>query len=238
MKIGIIGGTGNMGSGLAIRWVLKHEIYIGSRRLEKAQRIAKELNNLAQGYYQSEMQGGITGSVNADAIGESELVAVTLPPRATVTTLKDLKEYLNPEQIVVSTVVPMAMREKLFYFASLDVDGGYVSDGKSAAEVIQEIVKPVHVVSAFQTVPAAYLNNIDAILNIDVLIAGDDEFSITIVSKLVRDIPNLRPLRVGPLENSKWIESFTPLLLNAAILNGLHDPSIRIVPWLPTSYEE
>jgi predicted dinucleotide-binding enzyme len=50
----------------------------------------------------------------------------------------------------------------------------------------------------------------------------------------VRDIPTLRPLRVGPLENSKWIESITPLLLNAAILNGLHDPTIRVVPWMPS----
>jgi predicted dinucleotide-binding enzyme len=50
---------------------------------------------------------------------------------------------------------------------------------------------------------------------------------------LVRDIPGLRPLRVGPLENSKWVESLIPLLLNAAILNNLHDPSIRIVPWIP-----
>ena len=169
---------------------------------------------------------------------ESELVVVTLPPKATIPALTDLKAHLDHEQIVISTVVPMQRREKLFYFASLDAGGGYVPEGKSAAEVIQEIIKPVPVVSAFQTVPAAYLNNIDAVLNIDVLIAGDDEFSITMVSKLVRDIPNLRPLRVGPLENSKWIESFTPLLLNAAILNGLHDPSIRIVPWLPTSYEE
>jgi len=237
MKIGIIGGTGNMGRGLAIRWALKHEIYVGSRRLEKAQRIAKGLNNLARGFYQAEIQGGVTGVVNADAIRESELVVVTLPPKATIPAISELREHLSPKQIVVSTVVPMTRREKLFYFTSLDAEGEGVSGGRSAAETIQEIVKPVPVVSAFQTVPAAYLNNIDAILNIDVLIASDDEFAVTIVSKLVRDIPNLRPLRVGPLENSKWVESFTPLLLNAAILNGLHDPSIRIVPWMPTSLE-
>lgn len=71
----------------------------------------------------------------------------------------------------------------------------------------------------------------------DMEIWSDEDVGVTVVSKLVRDIPNLRPLRVGPLENSKWIESITPLLLNAAILNGLHDPSIRVVPWMPTSYE-
>ena len=63
--------------------------------------------------------------------------------------------------------------------------------------------------------------------------AGDDEMAVEVVMGLARDIPGLRPLRVGPLENSKWVESLTPLLLNAAILNHLHDPSIRIVPWSP-----
>lgn len=237
MRIGIFGGTGNMGRGLAIRWALKHEILVGSRRLDKARRIAKELSNLARGFYQAEMRGSITGVVNADAAKDAEIILVTLPPEATAPALGDLREHLNPKQIVVSTVVPMTRRKRLFYFTSLAVEGTDVPEGRSAAEVIQEIVKPVPVVSAFQTVPAAYLSNIDAILNIDVLIAGDDDLAIAIVSKLVRDIPNLRPLRVGPLENSKWIEAFTPLLLNAAILNGLHDPSIRIVPWMPTSYE-
>ncbi|MCW3992608.1 MAG: NADPH-dependent F420 reductase [Candidatus Bathyarchaeota archaeon] len=236
MKIGIFGGTGNMGRGLAIRWALRHEVIVGSRRLEKARRIARDLNRLARGFYQAEMQGGITGVVNANAAKESEVILVTLPPRATVPVLEEMRGHLSPEQIVVSTVVPMARRDGLFYFSEISSERA-IKEGVSAAEVIQEIVKPVPVVSAFQTVPAAYLSNIDSILNVDVLVAGDDDLAITVVSKLVRDIPNLRPLRVGPLENSKWIESLTPLLLNAAILNGLHDPSIRVVPWMPTSYE-
>jgi len=236
LKIGILGGTGNMGRGLAIRWALRHEVIVGSRRLEKARKIARDLNRLAKGFYQAEMQGDVAGLVNADAAKESEVIVVTLPPRVTVPVLEEMRGYLSPEQIVVSTVVPMARRDGLFRFTQIPSEG-VSEEGVSAAEVVQEIVKPVPVVSAFQTVPAAYLSNIDSILNVDVLIAGDDDLAITIVSKLVRDIPNLRPLRVGPLENSKWIESLTPLLLNAAILNGLHDPSIRVVPWMPTSYE-
>ena len=48
--------------------------------------------------------------------------------------------------------------------------------------------------------------------------------------------PNLRVLRVGPLSNSRFVESITPLVLNAAILNNLKDPSIRIVPWFPLDF--
>lgn len=233
MRIGILGGTGNMGRGLAVRLALKHEILIGSRSLDKAQRIARELNNLSRGFYQAEMRGSITGLVNSGAARDSEVVIVSLPPEAAIPVLKDISENLEREHIVVSTVVPMTRRKRLFYWAPLE-GGDVTHDGRSAAELIQEVVDPTPVVSAFQTVPAAYLNNIDAVLNVDVLIAGNDELAVTKVSSLVRDIPNLRPLRVGPLENSKWIESITPLLLNAAILNGLHDPTIRVVPWMPT----
>lgn len=237
MRIGIIGGTGNMGRGLAVRLALKHEVLIGSRSLAKARGIAKELNALSRGFYQAEMRGNVTGRLNSEAVDDSVIVVVTLPPEAAIPVLEDLSENLEREHIVVSTVVPMTRREELYYWAPLE-GGDATHDGRSAAELIQEVVEPTPVVSAFQTVPAAYLSNIDAILNVDVLIAGNDELAVAKVSGLVRDIPNLRPLRVGPLENSKWIESITPLLLNASILNGLHDPTIRVVPWIPTKNGE
>jgi NADPH-dependent F420 reductase len=230
MKICILGGTGSMGTGLTSRWALNHDIYIGSRSLEKAQSIARGLRRLAQGFYQNEMKGSITGLENKDAIGEAEVVVVCFPPQATVSALTGLKDHLSRDQIIISTVVPMTRKDKLYYFSSMGVEGD-----RSAAEAVQELVAPIPVVSAMQTVPAAYLNNIDAVLNLDVLVAGDDEVSVAVVSRLIRGIPNLRPLKVGPLVNSKFVEAITPLLLNAAILNGLHDPSIRIVPWFPAS---
>lgn len=234
VRIGLLGGTGNMGSGLTIRLALKHDVLVGSRSLEKAGRIAKNLNNVARGFYLGEMEGSIMGVLNADAVSGSEVVIVTLPPKYSIPVLQNLYDHLTPEKVVISTVVPMTRRKKLFYWTPLKEDEDPGFEGRSAGEAIQGAVKPSPVVTAFQTVPAAYLNNIDAILNVDVLIAGDDDLALAKVSRLVRDIPNLRPLRVGPLENSKWIESITPLLLNAAILNGLHDPTIRVIPWMPT----
>lgn len=225
-----------MGRGLTVRWALKHEILIGSRTLEKAQAAAKELEKIARGFYQSEMKGSIIGKLNADAIKESDVIVVTLPPEAVVSSLTELRQYMNPDQVVVSTVVAMKKKKGLFRCATISAKELGIGEDLSAAEVIQDLVKPTPVVSAFQTVPAAYLSNIDSVLNLDVLIAGDDALAVNIVSKLVRDIPNLRPLRTGPLENSKWIESITPLLLNAAVLNNLQEPSLRVVPWMPASY--
>ena len=236
MKIGILGGTGNMGRGLTVRWAVKHDIILGSRTLEKAQVIAKELENIARGFYQADMKGSIRGALNADAVKEAEVIVVTLPPDAVIPSMMELKQFMNPKQIAVSTVVAMRKKKGLFCCTTLSAKELGISEDNSAAEVIQAIIKPTPVVSAFQTVPAAYLSNIDSVLNLDVLIASDDELAVSIIAKLVRDIPNLRPLRVGPLENSKWIESITPLLLNAAVLNNLQEPSLRVVPWMPASY--
>jgi 8-hydroxy-5-deazaflavin:NADPH oxidoreductase len=238
MKIGILGGTGNMGRGLAIRLALKHDILIGSRSLDKAQNIAKERQGVAKGFYQDQIQGSFQGVLNSTAVNKSDVVIVSLPSKAIVPTLTELKEYLNPRQTIISNVVPMVKRGRLFRYSPLSNEEKCQYSGKSAAEVIQEIVEPIPVVCAFQTVPAAYLNNCDSILNIDVLIASNNDAAIALVSRLILDIPNLRPLNVGPLDNSRFIESLTPLLLNASILNKLQTPSIRVVPWLPTSFEK
>ncbi len=238
MKIGILGGTGNMGRGLAIRLALKHDIFIGSRSVEKAQKIAKEQQNVAKGFYQDQIQGSFEGVLNSTAVNKADVVIVSLPSKAIVPTLTELKEFLNPRQTIISNVVPMIKKEKLFRYTPLSNEEKCQYSGKSAAEVIQEIIEPIPVVCAFQTVPAAYLNNCDSILNIDVLIASNNNDAIALVSKLILDIPNLRPLNVGPLDNSRFIESLTPLLLNASILNNLQTPSIRVVPWMPTSIEK
>jgi NADPH-dependent F420 reductase len=238
LRIGILGGTGNMGRGLTIRWALKHDILVGSRSLDKARMVAKEQENIARGFYQTEIQGKIMGALNSDAVKKSDVVVVALPSDAIIGTVTELKTHLNPKQIIISTVVSMVKRNGLFCYAPLSDDKKSQYLGKSAAEAIQEIVEPNPVVSGFQTVPAAYLNNIDSIMNIDVLVASNHDSAVALASKLIRDIPNLRPLNVGPLENSRFIESLTPLLLNAAILNNLQDPSIRVVPWMPASFEK
>jgi NADPH-dependent F420 reductase len=231
LKIGILGGTGNMGRGLALRLSLKHDIAIGSRSIEKAVDTALELRAITEGFYQSAMRGSITGSLNEDVVESGKIIIETLPASVAVTTLSVIKDKFTLDQVVISCVVPMKKEKRLYTWSPI-VAGG-CDQSRSAAELVQEAVAPAKVVSAFQTVPAQYLNNINGILDLDVLVAGDDSVAVEIVMGLVRDIPGLRPLRVGPLSNSKWVESLTPLLLNASILNGLHDPSIRIIPWVP-----
>jgi NADPH-dependent F420 reductase len=237
LKIGIIGGTGHMGGGLALRWAKNHDLIIGSRFSDKARKTAKELTEIARGFYQDKMHGSINGALNSTAIKKSETVVITLPPAATFSLISEFRLFFNANQIVVSTVVPMKKKENFYVYTPLSVKDTATDEVKSAAELIQELIKPTPVVSTFHTVPAAYLNKLDAVLNIDVFVASNDDSATKRVAKLICDIPNFRPLKVGPLQNSRLIESVTPLLLNTAILNNLKDPSIRVVPWIPTSYE-
>ena len=227
-----------MGGGLAVRWALKHDVILGSRTLEKACEIAKEQESVARGFYQAAMKGSIKGAFNCDAATESDVVVVALPCAGLIQVLGGISKCFRANQIVLSIVVPMEKRKGLFNYVPLATEHMEQYRGKSAAEVVQEIVALTPVVSAFQTVPAAYLNNVDSIMNIDVLVAGDDSNAISLASNLIADISNLRPLKVGALANSKLIESLTPLLLNVAILNGLQQPSIRIVPWIPKCFEQ
>ena len=231
MRIGLLGGTGDMGKGLAIRWAAKHDVIIGSRNYDRAKSTAKELYNMTKSFYQGEMKGSIDGDTNSAIVRESEVIVVTLPSEATIPTLRELKGQFRSGQIIVSVVVPMERRGNLFRVTSFTSDG---MGAKSAAEVIQAFVWPCPVVSGFHTVPAACLIDMASILEIDVFMAGNDDQAISTVSKLAQDIPNVRPLKVGPLEDSKWLEALTPLLLNTAILNNLHDPAVRIIPWTPT----
>ena len=91
LRIGILGGTGNMGRGLAIRLALKHDVRIGSRSSDRASDIAKEQENIARGFYQAEMKGSIKGEYNIDAARESEIIVVALPPAAVIQTTTELR---------------------------------------------------------------------------------------------------------------------------------------------------
>jgi NADPH-dependent F420 reductase len=226
-----------MGRGLALRWALMHNIWLGSRRAEKAEKVSREYESVARGFYGDRMKGSIKGALNSDIPSLVDVVVLTLPPQHAIETVQQIKDKLSPQHVVISTIVPMAKQGKLFTYAPVVVTRKAASE-KSAAELVADELEHAPVVSAFQTVPATYLGDLDSVLNVDVLLSGDDERALQTATEIAQEIPNLRALRVGPLQNSKFVESITPLLLNAAILNKLKDPSIRIVPWFPSDFAE
>ena len=199
----IIGATGALGFGLALRLAAGGvPIVIGSRRPEAASEAAGKLRGLVP-------EAQVEGVHNAAAAGRGPIVVLSVPFRAQSENLTNLKQALAPGQILVDATVPLAAAVSGRATRLLGVPQG------SAAEQAQEMVpEGVRVVSALHTVSAAKLADLGRNLDEDVLLAGDDAEAKREVAALIRHIPGLRPIDGGPLEAARLIEGLTPLLIS------------------------
>lgn len=211
MKIAVIGGTGDLGLGLAARLAKSHAVTIGSRDATRAAEAAGMASRLA-GW---QVEAG-TNSNAARACEAAILAVPDLPPAALLSSIKDdLKDKL-----VVSPIVPMVFKGGVFSLST---------EGESAAERVAKALPSSRVASAFQTVPAGRLVRVEETLAYDVLVAADSRETYDVAAKVVSSVGRLRPLYAGPLSASRLIEGITPALLNVSKLNKLKDPSIKLV---------
>ncbi len=164
MKIAIIGGTGSIGKGLALRWSGMHEIVVCSREFDKAMKVAGECSTLLsdKGLFCS----GISGSTNETGIKDVEVVVLSVPYHGIVPLLKTLTPCFS-DQIVISLVVPMKKNRWFEYTPP--------KHGSAALEIQESLPKSVKVVSAYHNVPARKLANLDITLDYDVVVCGDDD---------------------------------------------------------------
>ena len=219
MKIALLGGTGDIGEGLALRWAIAgHEIVIGSRKEEKAKKASESyierLEN--QGY-----SPDIKGFENGKAAEDADIVVVSIPYEHMESTIKGIKESFS-DQIVVSPLVPMKKVRGSFVYSVPE-------KGCAALELRDLLPEGVSVVSAFQNVSAVKLADISKTLDYDVVVCGDDEKSKKVIMELAEQIPHLRALDGGILENSMMVEAMTPLLITVAIKNGMKNLSIKFI---------
>ncbi|HKO26965.1 MAG TPA: NADPH-dependent F420 reductase [Solirubrobacteraceae bacterium] len=210
----IVGGTGALGFGLALRLGKAGvPIIIGSRDEERAQEAAKRA---------SEMIPECTGRQNADAVEGAKVVILSVPFRNQSETLTNLKHVLTPNHLLVDATVPLAAAVSGKATRTLGVWQG------SAAQQAQEMApEGVRVVSAFHTVSAALLTDLDHALDEDVLICGDRKADKAELSALVEKIPGLRPVDCGPLEMARIVEQLTPLIISINVRNKVR-AGIRI----------
>ncbi len=218
MKIAILGGTGSIGEGFALRWAEKHEIVVCSRDANRAARAAGEYSGrlLSKGL----VCCGITGCSNETALKDVDIVALSVPYEGVVPLLKSLKPFFK-DQIVISLVVPMKKNEWFKYTPP--------KQGSAALEIRELLQKSVKVVSAYHNIPANRLAQLDAVLDYSVVVCGDDEDAKRTVMELTKEIKNLSPLDGGGLASSYMIESLTPFLINLAIRNKLSDLGVKFV---------
>jgi len=196
-SIGIIGGTGPEGKGLAARFAQAGlEVLVGSRSAERGEEAAQDIRERAG--------GNVRGVANADA-ATADIIVVTVPYAGQADTLTALKDTIG-DKIVISTVVPMI-------FEAGKVSMVPVPDG-SAAQEMQRLLPEAKVVGAYQNLAAKKLFNVDHPLDGDVIITSDDKEALREVIWMTEQIPGLRGVNGGPLSCSHYVEAITTLLVH------------------------
>jgi NADPH-dependent F420 reductase len=220
LKIGIIGGTGDQGLGLALRFVKAgEEVIIGSRDVKKAENAV----TLGKNMLESEELPNIMGMTNQEAAQEGDLLLLTVPLQAQMVTLRSIKDNVEGK-VLIDATVPM---ESCLGGSPIR----YVNlwDGSAAERTANFLSdKNVRVVSAFNNISAASLTNLEKDIDCDCLISGDDQEAKDEVMKLAEKIPGVRAIDCGSLENARIVEKITPLLINLNIRNRIKLAGIRI----------
>jgi len=199
--IAILGGTGDQGLGLALRFAKAgRPVVIGSRKLERAVQAADEVRAAVP-------DAEVVGLENADATRRAPIVILSVPFEHTAGTLKAIRESLAPGQIVVSMGVPLATAIGDGAVRMLGVWQG------SCAELVATLVPHgVATVSAFQNVSAHRLRELAHPVECDVIVSGPAEPRRRIMD-LCALVPGLRAVDGGPLANARIVESITALLI-------------------------
>jgi NADPH-dependent F420 reductase len=220
LKIGIIGGTGDQGLGLALRFANAGEkVIIGSRDVKKAENAINLIKNMLK----TEECANVKGMTNQETALEADLLILTVPLQAQMVTLNSIKDHVEG-MILIDATVPMES-----CLGGSPVKYVNVWDG-SAAERTANFLKDknVRVVSAFNNISAASLTNIEKDIDCDCLISGDDQEAKQEVMVLAEKIPGVRAIDCGALENARIFEKIKPLLINLNIRNKIKLAGIRI----------
>ena len=207
----IIGGTGALGFGMALRLAAAGvPVAIGSRDAGRAEGAAARARDQVA-------DASVEGLENPDAARRGPIVLLAVPFRAQSENLTNLKTALEPGQILVDATVPLAAAVSGKATRLLGVPQG--SAGQQAQEMVPE---GVVVVSALHTVSAPKLGDLSLELDEDVPLCGDSGDAKQRVAELIRRVAGLRPVDAGPLEAARLVEGLTPLLIAVNSRNKVH----------------
>jgi 8-hydroxy-5-deazaflavin:NADPH oxidoreductase len=209
--IAVLGGTGQEGSGLALRWAhAGYPVVIGSRDAPRAEAKAAEIRERLGG-------GAVEGGDNRRAAERGEIVVLTVPYAAHRATLEQVKDALAGKLLVDVTVPlmpPQVARVQL------------PPEGSAAVAAQRLLGAAVKVVSAFQNVSAHLLEDVAATVDCDVLVCGDDKEARAAVVALA-EAAGMRGIHGGALANSAAAEALTSVLIFINRRYGLKSSGIR-----------
>lgn len=211
--IGFIGGTGPEGKGLALRFAMAGEaVAIGSRDAQRAQDAADEVGELQDGL-------SVSGGLNEQVADESDIVFIAVPYSGHRPTLESLRDSLEGK-LVVDVVAPLRFSRGVA--SAVEVEEG------SAAQQAQILVPNSTVVGAFHNLSAEDLMRPDVEIDSDVIVCADDKEAKSRVMELAETINAVRAVDGGGLQNSRYVEELTALLININRIYKAHS-TIKIV---------
>jgi NADPH-dependent F420 reductase len=200
MRVGLIGGTGEEGRGLALRWARAGaQVVVGSRAIEKAKAAADELNSILDGSI-------ITHALNKDAIATSDLVLLTVPFEHAASTLDAHAEDFSEGSILVDITVPVSFDKGRVRYVEL-------AEGSASEHLRARLPGNVPLVAAFKTEPAHLLADLHEPLACDVFVASDSKEAKARVMEAIRFIEGLRPVDAGTLYSARTLERMTVLAI-------------------------
>lgn len=212
-KIGIIGGTGKEGKGLAYRWAnAGYEILIGSRQLEKATAAASEINSLI-----TENAKRIVGVENSQAAKNTDIVVLTVPFAFHREMIESIKGLIKGK-ILIDVTVPLVPPKVTK--VQMPPAGSVAQEAKSLVDTTTEVV------IAFQNISYERLMT-DQDIDCDVLVCGSSKEARLVVLGLVKDA-GMTGWDAGPIENSVVVEGMTSILIGLNKEFGSHTAGIKI----------
>ncbi len=216
-KIGMIGGTGPQGQGLALRWgIAGLEVIMGSRKQEKANQVAEEVNTKIG-------RDLVIPRTNEDCVKEADIILLTVPFDYAISTITPLLPLFHPKKILVDVTVPLKPFEK---GKMVDVLPVLEQDTQSATELLRKVIPlEIEVVGAFKTLSNTTLQDIKRlpILNQDVYIFGKSKHAKHEVKQIASAIKNLRPVDAGGTLSARHVERFTAFLIGLNMRYKTHD---------------
>ncbi len=223
MKVGIIGGTGGMGKGFALRWCRNHDVLVGSRDAARARAAADEYAGAAREAF-GQVGGTVGGGDNASVARESDVLVLSIPYGNIDAVCSEVCPQARDGCVVVSPIVPMVKTDAGFEFIPIKEGMPF-----SHQLVSRHVRDSSRLVSAFHVISEKKLANPTLELDYDIFVCGDDMGAVGVVNGLINEISGLRPVYLGPGKLAYLAEISTPLLLNAMIRNKMKNPGIKIV---------
>ena len=214
MKIGIVGGTGDIGEGMAMRLSPFFDVIVGSRETEKAEQTCRMGTETLK---KRGLDCSLTGVSNQTAVDDGDILILAIPFKHLAGTLDTLHGFEN--KIVVSPVNPMEKRDHFVFVPP--------AEGSAALLIKRLLPKETRICSAFNTIAANKWKALDEELTYSVPVCGDDADAKRQVMDIVNKVSKLQAFDAGPLTVSSMVEALTPLLLNIARYNKMRDVGIQ-----------